>query len=115
MPAVDEQSRVEKAAREAAPSANPLSRLLDSAPARNLGLVGVLVLLGIVGVSTADTFLTRSNLLTILTSASVIGVVTVGHDVRDHRRRHRPVRRQGDGAGLGVGTTVATQSLRAAS
>ena len=78
VPAVDEQSRVEKAAREAAPSANPLARLLDSAPARNLGLVAVLVLLGIVGVSTADTFLTRSNLLTILTSASVIGVITVG-------------------------------------
>ena len=38
----------------------------------------MLVLLGIVGVSTADTFLTRSNLLTILTSASVIGVITVG-------------------------------------
>jgi ribose transport system permease protein len=78
VPAVDEQSRVEKAAREATPSRNPLSRLLDSAPARNLGLVAVLVLLGIVGVSTADTFLTRSNLLTILTSASVIGVITVG-------------------------------------
>ena len=61
------------------PAANPLSRLLDSSgPARNLGLVAVLVLLGIVGVATADTFLTRSNLLTILTSASVIGVITVG-------------------------------------
>src|SRR4029077_6707396 len=78
VPAVDEQSRVERAAREAGKTANPLSRLLDSAPARNLGLVAVLVLLGIVGVSTADTFLTRSNLLTILTSASVIGVITVG-------------------------------------
>jgi ribose transport system permease protein len=78
VPAVDEQRRVERGAREAERQATPLSRLLDSAPARNLGLVAVLVLLGIVGVSTADTFLTRSNLLTILTSASVIGVITVG-------------------------------------
>jgi ribose transport system permease protein len=78
VPAVDEQRRVERGAREAERRATPLSRLLDSAPARNLGLVAVLVLLGIVGVSTADTFLTRSNLLTILTSASVIGVITVG-------------------------------------
>jgi ribose transport system permease protein len=69
VPAVDEQSRVERAAREAGQAAKPLSRLLDSAPARNLGLVAVLVLLGVVGASTADTFLTRSNLLTILTSA----------------------------------------------
>ena len=103
VPAVDEQRRVERGAREAERQVtSPLSRLLDSAPARNLGLVAVLVLLGIVGVSTADTFLTRSNLLTILTSA-------VG-DRRDHgrrhdghhRRRHRPVGRQGDGAGVGV-------------
>jgi ribose transport system permease protein len=78
VPAVDEQTRVERAARDAGKTAGPLSRLLDSAPARNLGLVAVLVLLGIVGVTTADTFLTRSNLLTILTSASVIGVITVG-------------------------------------
>ncbi len=78
VPAVEEQSRVERTARETGPSTRPLGRLLDSAPARNLGLVAVLVLLAVVGVSTADTFLTRSNLLTILTSASVIGVITVG-------------------------------------
>ncbi|HVH24382.1 MAG TPA: ABC transporter permease, partial [Pseudonocardia sp.] len=78
VPAADEQGRVERAAREAGPAARPLGRLLDSAAARNLGLVAVLVLLGVVGVVTADTFLTRSNLLTILTSASVIGVITVG-------------------------------------
>jgi ribose transport system permease protein len=78
VPAVDEQRRVERGAREAERQATPLSRLMDSAPARNLGLVAVLVLLAVVGVSTADTFLTRSNLLTILTSASVIGVITVG-------------------------------------
>lgn len=78
VPAVDEQRRVERSARETGQAPNRLSRLLDSAPARNLGLVAVLLLLVVVGVSTADTFLTRSNLLTILTSASVIGVITVG-------------------------------------
>jgi ribose transport system permease protein len=55
-----------------------VSRLLDSGAGRNLGLVAVLVLLCVVGVSTADTFATTSNLLTILTSASIIGVITVG-------------------------------------
>ena len=55
-----------------------LGDLLDSSAGRNLGLVAVLLILGIVGVATADTFLTTSNLLTILTSASIIGVITVG-------------------------------------
>ena len=55
-----------------------LPALLDSGAGRNVGLVVVLVLLGVVGVGTADTFLTGSNLLTILTSASIIGVLTVG-------------------------------------
>ncbi|WP_225924530.1 ABC transporter permease [Pseudonocardia abyssalis] len=59
-----------------APSA--VARVLDSGAGRNLGLVAVLVLLCVVGVSTADTFATTSNLLTILTSASIIGVITVG-------------------------------------
>jgi ribose transport system permease protein len=54
------------------------ARLLDSGAGRNLGLVAVLVLLAVVGVVTAETFLTTSNLLTILTSASIIGVLTVG-------------------------------------
>src|SRR3954470_10015922 len=55
-----------------------LGDLLDSSAGRNLGLVAVLLILGIVGVATADTFATRSNVLTILTSSSVIGVITVG-------------------------------------
>ena len=55
-----------------------VARLLDSGAGRNLGLVAVLVLLCVVGVSTASTFATTSNLLTILTSASIIGVITVG-------------------------------------
>ncbi|WP_081923940.1 ABC transporter permease [Pseudonocardia halophobica] len=44
-----------------------------------MGLVAVLVLLAVVGVVTApQTFPTASNLLTVLTSASIIGVLTVG-------------------------------------
>lgn len=78
VPAVDERARVERAARAAEPSRSPVTRLLDSGVGRNLGLVAVLALLCVVGVSTADTFATSSNLLTILTSASIIGVITVG-------------------------------------
>jgi ribose transport system permease protein len=75
-PAADERSRVEAAG--AAPRPSALHRLLDSGAGRNLGLVAVLVILAVVGVGTADTFATASNLLTILTSASIIGVITVG-------------------------------------
>jgi ribose transport system permease protein len=82
VPAVDERTRVERAAGEAAPTQRSGRWLAlvagEGGAGRNLGLVAVLVLLGVVGVETADTFLTRSNLLTILTSASVIGVITVG-------------------------------------
>ncbi len=78
VPAADERGRVEQAAREAEPTGSQWGRLLDSGAGRNLGLVAVLVLLAIVGIATADTFLTTSNLLTILTSASIIGVLTVG-------------------------------------
>ena len=77
-PAADERGRVERAAREAEPRPSSFSRVLDSGAGRNLGLVAVMVLLGVVGVVTTDTFLTTSNLLTILTSASIIGVLTVG-------------------------------------
>ncbi|MBO0827206.1 MAG: ABC transporter permease [Streptosporangiales bacterium] len=45
---------------------------------RNLGLLAVLLILVVVGMVTSPTFLTVSNMLNILTSASVIGVVTVG-------------------------------------
>jgi len=64
------------AARDAGPS--PWSRLFLSGVGHNLGLVAVLALLAVVGVATADTFATTANLLTILTSASIIGVITVG-------------------------------------
>ncbi|HEY7104494.1 MAG TPA: ABC transporter permease [Mycobacteriales bacterium] len=75
VPPADEQGRVERAA-----SATVQSRLRGRfAEVRNLGLVGVLVILAIVGVATTDgQFLTRSNILNILVSASIIGVVTVG-------------------------------------
>ena len=75
VPPADEQGRVERAATA---SARPRlgGRLSE---VRNLGLVGVLVILAIVGVATTDgQFLTRSNILNILVSASIIGVVTVG-------------------------------------
>jgi ribose transport system permease protein len=55
-----------------------VAAVLDTGAGRNLGLVVVLAVLCVIGVSTADTFLTTANLLTILTSASVIGVITVG-------------------------------------
>jgi ribose transport system permease protein len=75
VPPSDEQGRVERAASATAPS-RLRGRFAD---VRNLGLVGVLVILAIVGVATTDgQFLTRSNILNILVSASIIGVVTVG-------------------------------------
>ena len=81
MPPVDEQRRVEEAAQatvvddERGPSwlAGRLAGL------RNLSLVAVLLILAIVGVATTDgRFLTTGNILNILVSASIIGVVTVG-------------------------------------
>jgi ribose transport system permease protein len=77
VPAPDDRGR-DATPRAAEPGRSPWRRLLEGGAGRNLGLVAVLVLLGIVGVATADTFLTTSNLLTILTSASIIGVLTVG-------------------------------------
>jgi ribose transport system permease protein len=74
VPPADEQGRVE---REASATGRRLRGRF--AEVRNLGLVGVLVILAIVGVVTTDgQFLTRSNILNILVSASIIGVVTVG-------------------------------------
>ena len=75
VPPADEQGRVERAA--TATAAPRLGGRLSEV--RNLGLVGVLVILGIVGLATTDgSFLTRNNLINILVSASIIGVVTVG-------------------------------------
>ncbi|MCO1653560.1 ABC transporter permease [Pseudonocardia humida] len=77
-PAADEHQRVERAAREAGGD-SAAGRLLDSGAGRNLGLVAVMVLLGVVGAVTAgERFLSVPNLLTVLTQASIIGVITVG-------------------------------------
>ncbi|MHA6782300.1 ABC transporter permease [Pseudonocardia saturnea] len=75
---MSEQKVVQPPVEHVVPGRSPVARLLDSGAGRNLGLVAVLVLLCVVGVSTASTFATTSNLLTILTSASIIGVITVG-------------------------------------
>jgi ribose transport system permease protein len=80
VPAVDEQQRVERAARETDGGGSVFGRLLDSSGVgRNLGLVAVLVLLAVVGAVTAgERFWSVPNLLTVLTQASIIGVITVG-------------------------------------
>src|SRR3954463_12316664 len=58
-------------------------RRLDENVLRNLGLVGVLIVLVIIGIITrpelySDPTWVRNNILTILQQASAIGVVTVG-------------------------------------
>ncbi|NJP47363.1 ABC transporter permease [Actinacidiphila epipremni] len=55
-----------------------LRRLLPLAQVHSLGLLVVLVLLGVVGTTTSGNFLTGDNIVTILTGAAVIGVITVG-------------------------------------
>lgn len=78
-PVVDARNGGEaSSARSTGADRSRLGGLLDSGAGRNFGLLGVLALLCVVGVTTADTFATGSNLLTILTSASIIGVLTVG-------------------------------------
>ena len=54
-------------------------RFLSGSVGRNLGLVAALLVLVIGGAVTApDTFLTTSNVLTILRAASILGVVSIG-------------------------------------
>jgi ribose transport system permease protein len=76
-PPVAEQARVEAAAERASVHRRTgvLARISEF---RNVGLLGVLVVLGIIGGITAGTFWTRSNILTILQQASVVGVLSVG-------------------------------------
>jgi ribose transport system permease protein len=79
VPPVDEHARVEAAAAEAGDQAGPSWLAGRLAALRSLGLLGVLVILAIVGAATTEgRFLTTANILNILTSASIIGVVTVG-------------------------------------
>ena len=69
---------------EAAPEVRPSPKWrLDDSAVRNLGLVGVLVVLVVIGIVTrpelySDPTWVRNNILTILQQASAIGVVTVG-------------------------------------
>ena len=112
---VDEQSRVEQAAREAATARHPLSRLLDSRARR---ATSAWSRCWCCSASWAWPPPTRSPPASQPAHHPDLGLGDRrdhgrGH-VRDHRRRHRPVGGQGDGAGLGVGARrVATQSLRA--
>lgn len=80
VPPVDEQRRVEEAAEATeTPAAGPSWFAGRLASVRNFGLVGVLLILVVVGVATTEgRFLTTGNILNILVSASIIGVVTVG-------------------------------------
>jgi ribose transport system permease protein len=79
-PPTGEQSRVEAAAAAAGASTlGSAGGLAVGTLVRHAGLVVVLVVLAVVGMITSpETFGTRSNINTILTNASVIGVVTVG-------------------------------------
>ena len=76
-PPVEEQSRVERAAGATAPSRRLRFGLLGEV--RNLGLVGVMIVLVVIGwASKPDTFPTGSNFVSILTLASAVGVIAVG-------------------------------------
>ena len=78
-PPAEEQQRVEAAATDVGVRHSPFERMMTSSFGRNLGLVGALVLIMIVGVMTAgDRFADVDNVITILRLAAVIGVVSVG-------------------------------------
>jgi ribose transport system permease protein len=69
----------ERMGHAAATVAQRMTALSRIGELRNLGLVGVLVILATIGgISQPSSFLTKSNLITVLTQASVIGVITVG-------------------------------------
>ncbi|MDF1605694.1 ABC transporter permease [Nocardioides sp. YIM 152315] len=75
----EDSVRVERAALETAREPNKALALLRSSVGRNLGLVIALLLVCLVGVVTAgDRFATSANALTILGSATTVGVVSIG-------------------------------------
>ena len=62
---------------------------------------GVVVLVAVLiggSVAFGSSFASAQNLLNIALASSFLAIVAVGHDVRDHQRRHRPVGRLGAGA-----------------
>jgi ribose transport system permease protein len=78
-PPAEEQRRVEAAAADTGVRRTPFERVMGSSFGRNLGLVGALALIMLVGVLTAgDRFADVDNVITILRLAAVIGVVSVG-------------------------------------
>jgi ribose transport system permease protein len=78
-PPADEHSRIEAAAAEAGARQTTFQRVMGSSFGRNLGLVGALLIIMLVGVVTAgDRFADVDNFITILRLASVIGVVSIG-------------------------------------
>ncbi|WP_454043288.1 ABC transporter permease [Cellulosimicrobium sp. Marseille-Q8652] len=75
-PTADESARVEK---QDAASGSRRGGLLSGAAGRNVGLVVALLLLCVVGFATAgERFASVSNLMTILSLGSVLGVVSIG-------------------------------------
>ena len=60
---------------DAAPEAPPLTRRLHVG---QYGLAGILLLLCVVATFASDAFLTRDNIINVLTQASVIGILTIG-------------------------------------
>jgi len=74
---VQEQERVERSA-AATVRGGRGKALARVSEVRNLGLIGVLIVLVVLGAVTQPTFLTKANFLTILTQGSDIGVVTIG-------------------------------------
>jgi ribose transport system permease protein len=78
-PPADETARVEAAAQETGTPTGRWAPLRRVGEIRNLGLVGVLAALAVVGGATKpDQFLRVDNLILILTLASIVGVITVG-------------------------------------
>lgn len=83
------------------PGPSPALRLLPLRQMHSLGLLVVLGLLCAVGTATSGNFLTSSNIVNILTSAAVIGVITVGQTFVII----------GGGIDLSVGAIVAVSSV----
>jgi ribose transport system permease protein len=78
-PPADERRRIEEEAGEAASRQTAFERMMASSFGRNLGLVGALGIIMLVGVFTAgDRFADIDNFITILELSAIIGVVSIG-------------------------------------